>query len=222
MVDVAPAPAHDARGLSAFFVVAGTTIGSLVFAVALYFTGGHGGFAPIRIRLALIAGFAILAGLVFAADTQFVADGLAGAFWPVAGIVALLAATVSLSTAAVARWVGAPGLGLCTLVFMLFSLPASGGPIGPEFVPDFYRSVAVVLLSHAALVVLKGVVYFDGGGVGVPLLILGAWIAAALLAHLAAHLTRRRSPHPPLIGVPPAIGGAGEMPRPREPKSAPL
>jgi hypothetical protein len=206
--DVAPVPSHDARGISAFFVVAGTTIGSLVFGIALYFLGGHGGFAPIRVRLAMIAGFAIVAGLIFAADTEWVADGLGGHFFEVAGIVALLAASIALSTAAVARWLGAAGLSLCTLFFMLFSLPASGGAIGPEFVPAFYHWIAQILPSHAALQALKGVVYFEGGGVLGPVLILLAWIAAALLAHLAAHLARRSAPHPPVLGATPELPAA--------------
>jgi hypothetical protein len=203
--DVAPVPSHDARGLSAFFVVAGTTIGSLVFSIALYFLGGHGGFAPIRIRLALIGAFAVVAGLVVAIDTQWIANGLSGSFWGVAGVIALLAAAISLTTAAVARWLGAIGLSICSLLFMLFSLPASGGPVSPEFVPDFYHWVAPILPSHAALVALKGVVYFDGGGTAAPILILLAWIAAALLAHLAAHLSRRGAPHPPVIGKLPEL-----------------
>ncbi|MGH2937269.1 MAG: hypothetical protein ACRDPE_04015 [Solirubrobacterales bacterium] len=207
--DIAPVPSHDARSFSAFFVVAGTTIGSLVFAVALYFLGGHGGFAPVRVRLALIAGFAIVAGLVFAADTEWVADGLAGHFFGVAGIVALLAASIALSIAAVVRWLGVAGLALCTLFFMLFSLPASGGAGGPEFVPAFYHSVATALPSHAAVQALKGVAYFEGGGVLGPVLILLAWITGALAAHLVAHLVRRPAPHPPVIGAMPELPAAG-------------
>jgi len=203
--DLSPAPAHDARGISAFFVVAGTTIGSLVFSVALYFLGGHGGFAPFRVRLAVIAAFAVVAGLVVAADTEWVANGLGGAFLEVAGIVALLAASIALATAAVARWLGAPGLGLCALFFMLFSLPASGGAVGPEFVPTFYHSVAPALPSHAALQALKGVVYFEGGGVLGPLLILLAWVGGALFVHLVARLLRHAAPHPPVIGTLPDL-----------------
>jgi hypothetical protein len=206
--DIAPAPTHDARGISAFFVVAGTTIGSLIFSIALYFLGGHGGFAPIRVRLALIAGFAIVAGLVFAADTEWVADGLAGSFFGVAGIIALLSASISLTTAAVARWLGAVGLSLSTLFFMLFSLPASGGAVGPEFVPAFYHAVEQGLPSHAALQALRGVVYFDGGGVTGPVLILCAWVTGALLVHLIAHLARRDAPHPPVIGKAPDLPAA--------------
>jgi hypothetical protein len=198
--DVAPLPEHDSRGLSAFFTVAGASVGSLVFAAALFFLGGHAGHVPLRLRLSLIAAFAVAAGLVIAVDTDFVVDGLAGAFWGVAGIGALLAATVALLTTAVVRWLGLPGIGLCVLALMLFSLPASGGAVGPEFVPDFYQTVAAVLPSHAAVLALRGTVYFDGGGTTTPILILLAWMSAAVLAILAAHVLRRDPPRLPTVG----------------------
>jgi hypothetical protein len=156
----------------------------------------------------LIAGFAIVAGLVFAADTEWVADGLAGSYFQVAAVVALLSASISLTTAAVARWLGAIGLSLSTLFFMLFSLPASGGAVGPEFVPSFYHAAEQILPSHAALQALRGFVYFDGGGVLGPVLVLCAWVAGALLVHLIAHLARHDAPHPPIIGKTPDLPAA--------------
>jgi hypothetical protein len=206
--DVAPLPKHDSRGLSAFFTVAGTSVGSLLFAVALFFLGGHAGHVALRLRLAVIAAFAVAAGLVVAIDTDFVVDGLSGAFWGVAGIGALLAATVALLTTAVVRWFGAPGIGLCVLALMLFSLPASGGAVGPEFVPDFYRVVAPVLPSHAALLALRGTVYFDGGGTTTPILILMAWAGGAVLSILVAHAVRRDPPRMPVLNRTALAGGA--------------
>jgi hypothetical protein len=205
VADAAPLPRHDSRGLSAFFLVAGISVGSLVFAAALFLLGGHAHPVPLRLKLAVIGTFASVAGLVVAADTDFVAGGLVGAFWPVAGVAALLAATVALVTTAVVRWVGLPGVGLCVLALMMFSLPASGGAVGPEFVPGFYRDVAVVLPSHAALLALRGVVYFDGGGITTPILTLLAWAAAAVAAIVAARVLRREPPRLPVLGVrPPA------------------
>jgi hypothetical protein len=200
--DLAPAPAHDARGISAFFAVAGTTLGSLVFAIVLFFAGGHSVTTPLRLRFALIAGFALLSGVVMALATDTVSDGLSGHFWSVAGTLALLAAVVSLITTALVRWLGTPGVALSSLFVMLFSLPATGGAIGPEFVPDFYRSVATILPSHAALIALRGTVYFDDGGTTTALLILTAWAAGAILLQLAAHALRGEPPRPPATGSP--------------------
>jgi hypothetical protein len=84
---------------------------------------------------------------------------------------------------------------------MIFSLPASGGAVGPEFVPDFYRGVAVVLPSHAALLALRGAVYFHGGGVTTPILVLLAWAIAATSAILGAHAVRREPPRLPVLGA---------------------
>jgi hypothetical protein len=197
--DAAPLPQHDSRGLSAFFLVAGISIGSLAFAAALFFLGGHAG--PLRVKLALIGAFAAVAGLVVALDTDFVAGGLMGAFWGVAGVAALLAAAVALITTAVVRWIGLPGVGLCVLTLMIFSLPASGGAVGPEFVPDFYRDVAPVLPSHAALLALRGTVYFHGGGTTAPILVLLGWTAAAAAAIVAAQVLRREPPRLPVVGA---------------------
>jgi hypothetical protein len=199
---VAPLPAHDSRGLSSFFVVAGTTLASLVFSAALFFLGGHTGHAPLRLRLALIAGFAAVVGLVVAIDTRFVTHGLGSGFWSVAGITGLLAVAVALTVNAVVRWIGASGIGLGFLALNLFSLPAIGGPLGPEFVPHFYRVVAPALPSYAALTALKGAVYFDDGGTGTPILVLSAWIAGAIIAECAAHLLHRRPPALPVMGTP--------------------
>jgi hypothetical protein len=204
--DTAPLPEHDSRGISAFFMVAGTTIGSLVFAAAMLFMGGHSVRVPLRFRLGIVVAFAALAGLIIAIDTGFVADGLSGAFWGVAGIGALLAATIAAVTTAFARWLGLPGVGLCVLAFMLFSLPASGGAVGPEFVPGFYRDVAPVLPSHAGLQALRGIVYFHGGGTLEPILVLLAWLAGAVAAIVLAHVIRRAAPRLPVIGHPAEVG----------------
>jgi hypothetical protein len=200
--DVAPVPGHDARGIASFFLVAGTTLGSLLFGIVLFFAGGHAVTTPLRLRLALVASFAAIAGLVMAVCTDFVADGLSGAFWGVAGITALLAAAISLTTTALVRWLGTPGIALSALFLMLFSLPATGGPIGAEFVPDFYRAIAPVLPSHAALGALRGTVYLGNGGTTGPILILLAWAAGALLVQLAAHVLRGEPPRPPVSGSP--------------------
>lgn len=200
--DVAPLPAHDARGIASFFLVAGTTLGSLIFGIVLFFAGGHAVTTPLRLRVAFIAGFAVIAGLVLAVCTEFVTDGLRGAFWGVAGITALLAAAISLTITGLVRGLGTPGIALSVLFLMLFSLPATGGPIGPEFVPDFYRGIAPALPSHAALSALRGTVYFGNGGTTGPILILVAWAAAALLVQLAAHVLRGEPPRPPVTGSP--------------------
>jgi hypothetical protein len=200
--DVAPVPDHDARGIASFFLVAGTTIGSLLFGIVLFFAGGHAVTTPLRLRLALVGCFAVVAGLVMAVCTDFVADGLSGAFWGVTGITALYAAAVSLTTTALVRWLGTPGIALSALFLMLFSLPATGGPIGAEFVPDVYRAIAPALPGHAALSALRGTVYLGNGGTTGPILILLVWAAAALLVQLAAHVLRGEPPRPPASGSP--------------------
>jgi hypothetical protein len=196
--DLAPLPEHDSKGLSGFFAVAGTTVGSLIFSAALFLLVSR---TSTRKRFALICAFAPLAGTLAAIDTRFVAHGLDG-FWAVAGILTLVSLAVSLMTAAVIRLIGAPGIGLCVLTLAFTSLPASGGPLGYQFLPATYHSFAQGLPSTAGVSALRGAVYFDGAKTLGPVLVLLAWSAGAVALYAFAALIRRAHPHPPMLGVP--------------------
>ncbi|WCB96325.1 hypothetical protein DSM104299_05082 [Baekduia alba] len=96
-------------------------------------------------------------------------------------------------------------------------LPASGGAVGPESVPGVDRDIAPVLPSHAALLALRGTVYFGGGTTG-PILVLVAWSAAAVAAIVAARAlrrARRRACPPSGCPSPPSRGSRRPQPSPK-------
>ena len=146
-------------------------------------------------------GDAIADHVVAAIDTEYVAHGLSGSFWQAAGILALLAATITFTTAAAIRLLGGPGVGLSITLLAFFGLPGSGGPLGYEFLPAFYHSLAQGLPSTAAVSALRAVVYFDGAGAATPLLVLCAWVAGAAITYTAAALLRTEHPHPPALSA---------------------
>ena len=197
--DMAPLPDHDSKGLSAFLAVAGTTVGSLIFSAVLFLLASRTSAVK---RVALICAFGPLAGLLAAFDTRFVAHGL-DHFWTVAGILTLVSLAVALTTAGVVRLIGAPGIGVCLLVLAFTALPASGGPLGYQFLPDFYHSFAEGLPSTAGIAALRGAVYFDGASTQGPLLVLAAWSLGGLVLYTVARAVRPAHPHPPVLGVPP-------------------
>jgi hypothetical protein len=197
--DVVPLPDHDSKGLSAFLAVAGTTVGSLIFSAVLFLVASRTSVAK---RFGLICAFGLLAGLLAAVDTRFVAHGL-DRFWAVAGILTLVSLAVALTTAGVVRLVGAPGIGLCLLVLAFTALPASGGPLGYQFLPDFYHSFAQALPSTAGVSALRGAVYFDGAHTTGPIAVLVAWSLGGVALYALARVLRPAHPHPPMIGVPP-------------------
>lgn len=181
--DVRPLPAHDSRGMSAFFTIVGTTVASLLFGAAL-FAGARR--APIRARLAVAVAFSALVGLTMALTVGPLVGALSGAFWGIAGVIALLALAVGLTTAALSRALGPPGIGIAALVLLLFGMSSSGGPVGYQFLPDTYNALSQAQPGGAAMTAMRNVVYFDGAGTLGPILVLLAWVLFGLLVELAA------------------------------------
>ncbi|WP_328885684.1 carboxypeptidase regulatory-like domain-containing protein [Streptomyces sp. NBC_00316] len=68
----------------------------------------------------------------------------------------------------------AVGMGL----FIVLSIPTSGGVAPAAMLPTFFQYVHAVMPLANAVDALRGVLYFDGAGVLKPVLVLCAWIAA--------------------------------------------
>ena len=197
--DLAPLPSHDSKGISSFMAVAGTTIGSLIFSAALFLLTSR---TSTRKRSMIICAFAPLAGLTAALDARFVAHGLERQFWAVAGILALVSAATALTAAGVIRLVGAPGIALSVIGLAFVCLPASGGPLGYQFLPAGYQAFTHSLPSTAGISALRGAIYFGGAGTLTPVLVLVGWVIGGIGLYAVATLVRRSHPHPPMLGVP--------------------
>src|SRR4051812_3973204 len=187
-VDVEPLPAGDARGLAPFLTVLGTTIASLVFAVLLTFVGGRHALRARTGAIVLVAG---LGGIAVALSVDSVVGALTGEFWGVAGIVGLLIGAIVLATHGLARLFGPPGIALAALTFVLIGVSSSGGGVGYQMEPGFYRAVSQLLPSGAALTAVRNEVYFGGAHTLAALLVLCAWV---LLGACALTLGHRRGP----------------------------
>ncbi len=84
----------------------------------------------------------------------------------------------------------AVGMGL----FIVLSIPTSGGVAPAPLLPTFFQDVHAVMPLANAVDALRGVLYFDGAGVLKPVLVLCAWIAAGLaLVALDAWSQHRRA-----------------------------
>jgi hypothetical protein len=179
VVDVAPLPQHDSRGLSVVFTALGVAVGAVAFGALLTLTGG-------RRRLLAIGLFAVATGLVVALTIDTIVGALTGAFWATAGIVALAAAAIGAATHALGRLLGPPGLALAVLLFVPLGQSAAGGALGSDLVPGFFGALSDALPVGATQSALRGAVYFGSAGTTVPLLVLAAWAVggAALLLPL--------------------------------------
>jgi hypothetical protein len=184
VVDVAPLPPHDARGISAFATVVGVTIASMVFAVLLTLAGGHHALRARIVALAIVSG---LGGIAVALSADTVDGALTGDFWGLAGITALLILAVTLAVHGAGRLIGGAGAALAALVIMLVGMTSSGGAVGYELQPAFFRAVSQLLPPGAALTAVRNAVYLGGAHIAGALVVLGAWAATGAVALALGH-----------------------------------
>lgn len=186
--DAHPLPQSDASGLASFFTVLGTTIASLVFAVLLTFVGGR---HAVRARIAACALVSALGGIAVALSVDDTVGALTGSFWGVAAIVGLLIAAIVLATHGLGRLFGPAGLAAAALTFVLIGISSSGGGVGYQFEPGFYRAISQLLPSGSALTAVRNEVYFSGAHTLGALAVLAAWAVAGAAVLAVGH---RRGP----------------------------
>jgi len=192
---VHPFAAGDAHGLILFFVVVAVTVATLVSQALLFRTGGDAGFGA---RLIVLLAFGVLGGLTAMGAAAWMAGDYGPGFWTAAGLVVLAALAVGAVVAGLARLLGAAGIGLAALVAVLLSLVSSGGPVGSQLLPDFYRWLAPWMPAGQLYGALRGALYFDGAGLYGPILVLSGWLVAGLvLMGLGELVSRRRDAHVP-------------------------
>ena len=190
VVETAPLDTDDPRGATLNLMFLPLII--LCIPAALL-VGGRS-----RTAAGAAGGLAALSALGGLAVIGLVGPGigaLPGPYLALAGVAALIIAAVALPAAAAVRLLGPAGVGVAAVLFLLVGNPASGNASAPELLPGFWRAVGPWLPPGAGGSALRGTAYFDGGAVGAPLAILGAWIVTGLaLLALGARRRRRAGP----------------------------
>jgi hypothetical protein len=189
---VHPFAAGDAHGLILFFVVVAVIISALVTQALLFGTAPEAGFGA---RLTVVLLFAVLAGLTAMGTAAWIAGDFGSGFWSASALVILAAAALGAVVGGSARLLGAPGLGLAALVVVLLDLVSSGGPVGSQLLPDFYRWLAPWMPAGPLYSALRGALYFGDAGIGGPVSVLGGWLAGGIVLMWLGELVaaRRRS-----------------------------
>ncbi len=198
--DVVPPLASDSQALSSWFVVLSVLIPSLAAgsASALAFRR-----APRAWSVAAPVAAAIVSGAVAAA----IADGIAGLgnYAAIAGIVALFSLAVAAPTAVLAR-IRPPLVAVAVLAFIVFGIPASGGPANlASFTPGFLRVLSPVLPLGIAASSIRNVVYFGGHATSAYIWTLAAWALAGVAGLVLVTALRRPAPAPTEPVMPPPV-----------------
>jgi Carboxypeptidase regulatory-like domain len=108
---------------------------------------------------------------------------------------------VALVTYGLLRLAGRYGTGLAIILFLLLSIPSSGGPVPYQMVSIFFSWLHPVLPLGNLIDAMRSIFYFDGTNMIRPTLVLVAWIAAgAALITASALLPAAGQPRPPAHG----------------------
>src|SRR6266436_1935755 len=131
------------------------------------------------------------------------AHGLILFFVVVATLISTLASQAILLTTSKAigsvvggliRLLAAPGIGLAALL-MVLSLVSSGGPVGSQLLPDFYRALAPWATAGELYGALRGALFFGGAALATPIAVLTGWLVVGVvligIGELAANRNRK-------------------------------
>jgi len=189
---VHPFASGDAHGLILFFVVVATLISTLASQAILFATSKA---VSLGLRMGVIAAYGVLVGLTAMGMAAWIAGGYGDGFWLAAGLVALASMAIGSIIGGLVRLLGPPGIGLAALL-MLLSLVSSGGPVGSQFLPDFYRALAPWTIAAQVYSALRGALFFGGAALTAPAAVLAGWLAAGLALMWLVELTAGRKPKP--------------------------
>ena len=192
--EVAPLTREDPRGVAFNLLVLPLLVTSILAAqIATLMLGAIG----LRGRLLVLAGVAALGGLVTAALVDPLLSVIPGSFLAKAGLLTLAIAGILLVSGGLIRLLGAKGLGVSFLLFLVIGNPSSGTTSAPELVPQPWQSIGEFLPPGPAVSALRNTAYFDGAGLTRPLLaMLGTVLVGIALELVAARRARNRTPNP--------------------------
>ena len=185
--DVLPAAEGDARGLSAFYLAVGWVVGGYLVASIIGVSAGSRPLTRARgaVRLGALAVYAVVSGVGGALITGPVLDVFDGHLLALSAFGALLVFAVGAFTMALQVWAGLAGIGLAILLFVVLGNPSAGGAYPAPLLPPFWAGIGPWLPPGAGTSAVRGIVYFDGAGVGSALLVVAAYAVVGLVATLA-------------------------------------
>ena len=203
VVDVIPAGAGDARGLSAFYLAVGWMLGGYLVATGLSISRSARPPHPPAavVRLGAVALYAVASGILGAVVTISILGVFSGHLLALAALGALLVFATGAFAMALQAWAGVVGVGLTVVLLVVLGNPSAGGAYAWPLLPPFWRAIGPWLPPGAGTTLVRGVIYFHGRGMAGPALVLAGYAVAGTLATLAAAAMadRRQRNHPSTI-----------------------
>jgi hypothetical protein len=193
--DLAPLPASDPNGISAFFLIIAWVLGGYVGAtvIGVVFGGVRSpSLRQVAIRLALLAGYAAVSGLLgvlLFGPAMGVIPGYSAAL---AGLGILTVFAVATATAGLQAVFGLPGTLLAIIGIVVFGDPTVGSSIATSLLAPPWNVIGQGLPPSAGLSAARSVIYLNGENLAGPLTVLATYAAAGTLLMLGAAAWRQR------------------------------
>ncbi|WP_328497293.1 DUF3533 domain-containing protein [Streptomyces sp. NBC_00414] len=194
-VDVVPADAQDANGLTPFYLVVGWCVGGYLCASALAISAGArpANLRRAVIRLASMALVSIVGGLGGAVIVGPVLGALPGSVAALWGLGALITFAVGAATLALQCVFGIVGIGVAVLLVVILGNPSAGGALPPPMLPPFWKAIGPALPPGAGTWATRSIAYFKSNDITASLLVLSAWAAVGTAITLAAGSRREQA-----------------------------
>ena len=186
VIDVAPLPAGDPRGLTLFYLAVALIFGGYFAATVVTTLVGprsrsHRGAA---VRVGALLTFSLLAGYLTTVVVGPLLGAVPGHVVQVGAIGSLVVFAAAAATCALQTLLGAPGTVVALVLFVLLGNPSAGLYPG-SFVPGFWRTIGPWLPGGAGLAALRGSVYFDGTAIDGRLVLLAVYAIAGAAITIA-------------------------------------
>jgi hypothetical protein len=194
--DLAPLPASDPTGASAFFLVAGWVLGGYLGATVLGLSlGGVRSPRPRHAlwRLGLLTGYAMASGAVGALLFGPGLGVVSGFNAALAGVGALVVLASAAATAGLQGALGMPGTLLAITGMVIFGNPTAGTSIATPLLASPWNVIGQGLPPSAGLTAARGVIYLGGVNIGRALIVLASYAVAGAALMLAAAWRRHRA-----------------------------
>ena len=152
------------------------------------------GLRSTAIRLALLAGYAVISGLLGALLIGPVMGVVSGYSLSLAGTGMLLVFAAAAATAGLQGALGLPGTLIAIIAMVVFGDPTAGTSIATPLLASPWNVIGQGLPPSAALSAARGVVYLGGADLAGPLTVLATYAAAGTLLTLTASAWRSHRP----------------------------
>lgn len=191
VVDLAPTAPGDGFGTALFYIAMAWNISGYIAVMMMM----QALTLPRRTKLLALLGFGAAATVI--CWTFGVAIDAIPNHPAVLLVGFLLSQAVAWTTFGLAPFVKRALPGVAMGMFVLLSIPSSGGAIPKEMVPSMFQWLHHVMPLGQAIDAARSILYFDGAALAGPLLGLIAWFAfGAALVGLAVWRERRASAAP--------------------------